>query len=51
MENSPIIRGRRRPRKTMDKTVKKDLYLNGLSINMIYDRIQWCLLIHVANPT
>lgn len=38
MEGGPIARGRGRPRKTIDETIKKDLYVNGLSIDMIYNR-------------
>ncbi|KAF1862316.1 hypothetical protein Lal_00026844 [Lupinus albus] len=37
MEASPIPRGRRRPRKTISKMIKKGLEINVLSINMIYD--------------
>ena len=51
MEGSPIPRGRGRPRKTISETIKKDLNVNGLNVNMIFDRIIWCHLIYVANPT
>ena len=51
MKGSPIIRARRRPRKTIGETIKRDLNVNGLNINMIYDRALWRRLIHVANST
>lgn len=35
MDNSPIVRGRRRPRKTVDETMKKDLDLNDLSKELV----------------
>ncbi|KAF1877465.1 hypothetical protein Lal_00040181 [Lupinus albus] len=35
---SPIRRGRRRPRKTVGETIRKDLEINFLSMNMIYDK-------------
>ena len=39
MEGSLIIRGRDRPRKTIDKTLKRDININNLNINiMIYNR-------------
>lgn len=40
-----------RPRKTLGEITKKDLDVNGLFIDMIYDRILWSGLIHVSNPT
>jgi len=52
MEDSPITRGRGRPRKTRRETIKKDLEINELDPNMIYD--DWtlrCYLIYVADPT
>lgn len=36
MDGSLIIKGRRRLRKTIDETIKKDLDFSGLCINMIY---------------
>jgi hypothetical protein len=47
MEDSQITRGRRRSR----KTIRKDLEINELDPNMVYDRILWRNLIHVADPT
>ncbi len=41
MEGSPIARDRGIPRKTIGETIKKDLDVNGLSIDMIYDRTLW----------
>ena len=51
IEGSTLTRGRGRPRKTIGETVKKDLHVNGLNINMIYDRALWHRLIHVADST
>jgi len=45
MEGSQITRGQGRPRKTL----KKDLEINELDRNMVYDRTLWCRLIHVAD--
>ena len=38
MEGSLIARGRGRPRKTIGETIKRDLNVNDLNVNMIYDR-------------
>jgi predicted GNAT superfamily acetyltransferase len=46
MEGSQITRGRGRPR----KTISKDLEINELALNMVYDRTLWRNLIHVADP-
>jgi hypothetical protein len=35
----------------LGKTFKKDLEINGLTINMTYVKILWHHLIHVADPT
>ena len=51
MKGSPVARGRGRLGKAIGETIKRDLNVNGLNINMIYDRTLWCLLIHVADPT
>ncbi|KAF1868925.1 hypothetical protein Lal_00048204 [Lupinus albus] len=45
MEANPIPGGRGRLRKTIREMIKKDLELNALSMNMIYDRALWCLSI------
>jgi len=47
MENSQITRGRGRPR----KIIMKDLEINELDQNMVYDRTLWRNLTHVAEPT
>jgi len=39
----------RRPRKTIRETIWKDLEINELDPNKVYDRTLWCNLIHVAN--
>jgi len=36
--NCQVIRGRGRPRKTIRETIRKDLEVNELDPNMIYDR-------------
>jgi hypothetical protein len=38
-------------RKTIGETVRKDLKVNELDPNMVYDRTLWRKLIHVADPT
>ena len=40
MEGSLVTRGRRRSKKIINEIVKRDLYINDLNINMIYNRIQ-----------
>ncbi|KAF1865663.1 hypothetical protein Lal_00005040 [Lupinus albus] len=49
MEVSPIRKGNEKPRKTIGETIKKDLEINVLPMNMIYDRALWHRSIHVAN--
>lgn len=39
IEDSLIASGRGRSRKTIDKTIEKDLEVNGLFRDMIYDRM------------
>ena len=51
MKGSPLAEGRERPKRTIGKTIKKDLNFNGLIVNVIYNRKIWRYLIHVANPT
>ena len=50
MEESQVKRGRGRPRKTIRATIRKDLDVNELDPNLVYDRTLWCHLIHVADP-
>lgn len=50
MGDNPKFRGRERFRKTIGQTIMKDLYLNGLPLNIIYDRILCRCLIHVSDP-
>ena len=38
MEDSLIPRDRGTPRKTIGKTIKRELNFNGLNVNTIYDR-------------
>ena len=48
---SQFERGRGRPRKTIRETIRKDLEVNELDPNMVYDITLWRHLIHVADPT
>lgn len=41
MEGSTIAIGRRRPRKTINEIIKKDLYVKSLFIDVIYGRTLW----------
>jgi len=41
----------RRHRKTIKETIRKDLKINELDPNMVYDRTLWRNLINVGNPT
>ena len=49
-EDSSIARGRGKPRKNIGETIKRDLNVNGLNINMIYDRTLWSRPNHVVDP-
>ena len=41
-----------RPRETLGETVRKDLDLNGVSEDMVYDRSKWyCLFLWLAPPS
>jgi len=51
MEESQVKRGRGRPRKTIRETIRKDLEVNELDPNLVYDRTLWRHLIHVVHPT
>jgi hypothetical protein len=52
MKISQITRDEGRPKKPIRETIKKDLGINELDRDMIYDRTLWRSLIHVANnPT
>ena len=51
MEDNPIIRGKGRPKKTIEETIKSDLIINNLTIEMSKDRTRWRCLIHIADPT
>jgi hypothetical protein len=42
---------RGRPKKTIAETIKKDLEINELEKDMVFDRPLWRRLIHVADPT
>ncbi|KAM1484173.1 hypothetical protein TB2_035404 [Malus domestica] len=44
-------RGRGRPRKTLEETLRKDLEYLDLTEDMTQDRAQWRSKIHIADPT
>ncbi|KAM2784937.1 hypothetical protein PS2_006010 [Malus domestica] len=44
-------RGRGRPRKTLEETLRKDLEYLDLTKDMTQDRAQWRSKIHIADPT
>ncbi|KAM1714241.1 hypothetical protein ACFX12_024872 [Malus domestica] len=44
-------RGRGRPRKTLEETLRKDLEYLDLTEDMTQDRTQWRSKIHIADPT
>ena len=51
IEDSQITRGRERRRKTIRETIRKDLNINELDPNIVYNRTLWRNLIHIADPT
>jgi len=53
MEESQVKRGRGRLRKTIRETIIKDLEVNELDPNLVYDRtlLRHLNLIHVVDPT
>jgi len=51
MEDCNTTRVIRIPRKTIREDIKKELDINELDLNMIYDKILWGTLIHIADPT
>jgi hypothetical protein len=46
-----LTRGRGIPRKTIRETIRKDLEINELEKDMVFDRTLWHCLIHVAEST
>jgi biotin operon repressor len=50
MEGNSITRGRGKSRKTIGKTIKEYLEVNGLDIKMIYNRNLSCRLSHLVDP-
>ena len=44
-------RGRGRPRKMLEETLRKDLEYLDLTEDMTHDRAQWRYRIHIADPT
>ena len=51
MKDSPVVKGKGIPRKTIGKSIKKDLDFNGVIIDMVYNKILWICLIHGADHT
>jgi len=51
MEESQVKRGRGRLKRTIREIIRKDLEVNELDSNFVYDRTLWRNLIHVADPT
>jgi hypothetical protein len=51
MEESQVRRGRGRPKKNIRETIRKDLEVNELDPNMVFDRTLRNRLIHIADPT
>ena len=51
MEESHVKRGRGRPKKTIRETIRKDLEVNELDSNLVFDRTLRRNLIRVADPT
>jgi hypothetical protein len=51
MEDSQITRDRWRLRKAISETIRKDLEINELDPNMVYDETLWRDLIHVVDPS
>jgi hypothetical protein len=47
VDSSIVARGKKRPRKTVGQTIKKDFVLNDLSSDIIYDNILWHQLINI----
>ena len=51
MEDNLVVKVRERLRKIINKTIKKDLDINSVNVNMIYDKILWHYLIYIADST
>ncbi|KAM2249069.1 hypothetical protein ACFXTI_003764 [Malus domestica] len=49
--DAPGRRGRGRPRKTLEETLRKDLEYLDLTEDMTQNRAQWRSRIHIADPT
>ncbi|KAM1778538.1 hypothetical protein ACFX12_040021 [Malus domestica] len=45
------LRGRGRPRKTLEETLRKDFEYLNLTDDMTQNRAQWRSMIHIADPT
>ena len=50
-KENPIIQRRGRPKKTIQETIRKDLSINNLTVDMCKDRTRWRQLIYIADPT
>jgi len=47
---SPVKRSRGRPKKTLNEVIERDLRVNNLSKDLVFDRAQWRRMIHVVDP-
>lgn len=45
-----ITKERWKPKKTIKETIRKELKINELNSNIIYDIILWRSLIHLTDP-
>jgi len=50
IEESQVKRGRGRPKKTIKENIRKDVEVNELDLNIVFDRTLWRHVIHVADP-
>ena len=48
---SPVRRGRGRLKQTLSEVTERDLLINNILKSMVFDKAQWCRVIHVADPT
>lgn len=52
IKGNTATKGRSRSRKIIGEIVKKDLYINGLNTNMIYDKVLYSVLFDLCSrPT
>lgn len=49
MNDSPLVRDKGTPKKTIDQIIEGDLEVNGLILSSLHDMASWRQLIHVAD--